>query len=199
MRENGARAKYVVEKCRCELCTQANRDYALQRDRHKRRVAFGLEEPKPAFIDASEAREHLLWLTKVGVGKRRVSEITGVSLSAIDKIRQGDRTKCRKSTADKILAVGRSKAADGAFIDAKKTWQRIEDLLAHGWTKQAIAKAIGSKAQRPALQLQPNKVTARNARAIEQLHEREMFRIIEDRRLATERRNHYREKARQAA
>jgi len=199
MREHGARAKYVVEKCRCELCTQANRDYALQRDRHKRRVAFGLEEPKPAFIDASEAREHLLWLTKVGVGKRRVSELTGVSLSAIDKIRQGDRIKCRKSTADKILAIGRSKAADGAFIDAKKTWQRIEDLLAHGWTKQAIAKAIGSKAKRPALQLQPNKVTARNARAIEQLHEREMFRIIEDRRLATERRNYYREKARRAA
>jgi len=199
MREHGARAKYVVEKCRCELCTQANRDYALQRDRHKRRVAFGLEEHKPAFVDATEAREHLLWLSKVGVGKRRVSQLTGISLSAIDKLRQGNRTKCRPETAAKILAVGRSRASDGAFIDAKKTWQRIEDLLAHGWTKQAIAKAIGSKAQRPALQLQPNKVTARNARAIEQLHEREMFRIIEDRRIATERRNHYRQLAREAA
>ena len=199
MREHGTRAKYVVEKCRCEPCTNANRTYARQRDRQARRVRYGFDEPKPAFIDATEAREHLLWLSSVGVGKRRVAELTGVSLSAIDKLRQGNRTKCRPQTADKILGVGRSRASDGAFIDAKKTWRLIDDLVKHGWTKQAIAKAIGSKAQRPALQLQPNQVTARNARAIEQLHEREMFRIIEDRRLAAEARSHYRQLAREAA
>jgi hypothetical protein len=199
MRQHGTRAKYVVEKCRCEPCRKANRDYALQRDRHKRRVAFGIEEPRPAFVDATEAREHLLWLSKVGVGKRRVSKLTGISLSVIDRLRQGNQTKCRPKTAAKILAVGRSKASDGAFIDAKQTWRLIDDLVNHGWTKTAIAKAIGSKAQRPALQLQRNKVTAKNARAIAQLHEREMFRIIEDRRIATERRNHYRQLAREAA
>jgi hypothetical protein len=199
MRQHGTRAKYVVEKCRCESCTQANRDYALQRDRHKRRVAFGLEEHKPAFVDATEAREHLLWLSKVGVGKRQVHAQTGVSLTSIYDIRSGRLTKCRLSTANKILAVGRSKTADGALVDAKQTWRRINDLLKHGWTKQAIAKAIGSKAKTPSLQLGRNTVTTRQARAIEQLHEREMFRIIQDRRIATERRNHYRQLAREAA
>lgn len=199
MRQHGTRAKYVVEKCRCEPCTNANRTYARQRDRQARRVRYGFDEPNPAFVDATEAREHLLWLSSVGIGKRRVAELTGVSLSAIDKLRQGNRAKCRPETAAKILAVGRSRASDGAFIDAKKTWRLIDDLLKHGWTKQAIAKAIGSKAQRPALQLQLNKVTAKNARAIEQLHEREMFRIIEDRRLAAEARSHYRQLAREAA
>jgi hypothetical protein len=199
MREHGTRAKYVVEKCRCEPCTKANRDYALQRDRHKRRVAFGIEEHQPAFIDATEARDHLRWLSKVGIGKRRVSQITGISVSAIEELRKGNRTKCRPKTAAKILGVGRSKASDGAFIDAKQTWRLINDLLEHGWTKEAIAKAIGSKAQRPSLQLQPNRVRAKSARAIEQLHQREMFRIVEDRRIAAERRNHYRQLARKAA
>jgi transcriptional regulator with XRE-family HTH domain len=199
MREHGTRAKYVVEKCRCEPCTNANRTYARQRDRQARRVRYGFDEPNPAFIDATEAREHLLWLSSVGVGKRRVAELTGVSLSAIDKLRQGNRTKCRPETAAKILAVGRSRTSDGAFIDAKKTWRLIDDLLKHGWTKQAIAKAIGSKAQRPALQLQPNKVTARNARAIEQLHETALLRVLQDRRLKAEARSYYRQREREAA
>lgn len=199
MRQHGTRAKYVVEKCRCEPCTNANRTYARQRDRHARRVRYGFDEPNPAFIDATEAREHLLWLSSVGVGKRRVAELTGVSLSAIDKLRQGNRTKCRPETAAKILGVGRSRASDGAFIDAKKTWRLIDDLLKHGWTKQAIAKAIGSKAQRPALQLQPNKVTARNARAIEQLHETALLRVLQDRRLKAEARSYYRQREREAA
>jgi hypothetical protein len=162
-------------------------------------VRYGFDEPTPAFVDATEAREHLLWLSKVGIGKRRVAELTGISLSAIDKIRQGNRTKCRPRTADKILGVGRSQASDGAFIDAKKTWRLIDDLLKHGWTKQAIAKAIGSKAQRPALQLQPNKVTARNARAIEQLHETALLRVLQDRRLKAEARSYYRQREREAA
>ena len=199
MRNHGTRAKYVVEKCRCEPCTEQNRLYQRQRDRQARRVRYGFDEPTPAFIDSTEARAHLLWLSSVGVGKRRVSELTGISLSAIDKLRQGNRTKCRPDTAAKILGIGRSKASDGAFIDAKKTWQLINDLVKHGFTKQDIAIALGSKAKRPHLQLQPNKITAKNARIIAQLHEREMFRIIEDRRLVAEARSHYRQKARKAA
>lgn len=199
MREHGTRAKYVVEKCRCELCTQANRDYARQRDRQERRARYGFDKPRPAYIDATEAREHLRWLSKVGVGKRQVHAQTGVSLTSIYDIRSGRLTKCRLSTANKILAVGRSKTADGALVDAKQTWRRIDDLLKHGWTKRAIAEALGSKAKTPSLQLGRNTVTTRQARAIEQLHEREMFRIIEDRRIATERRNHYRQLAREAA
>jgi len=199
MRDHGTRAKYVVEKCRCEPCTNANRTYQRQRDRHTRRVRYGIEAESPPFIDSTEARDHLLWLSSVGVGKRRVSELTGISLSAIDKLRQGKRTKCRPDTAAKILGIGRSKASDGAFIDAKKTWQLIDDLVKHGFTKQDIAIALGSKAQRPHLQLQPNKITAKNARIIAQLHQQEMFRIIEDRRLVAEARSHYRQKARDAA
>lgn len=199
MREHGTRAKYVAEKCRCDPCTIANRTYAREFQRKKARVGYGIEEATPAYIDASEARKHLLWLSSVGVGKRRVSQLTGISLSAIDKLRQGNRTKCRQSTADKILAVGRSKAADGAYVDAKATWRRIDDLLAHGWTKTAIARAIGSKGKVPALQLSRSRVTAKHARAIEQLHETALLRVLQDRRLQAERRSYYRQREREAA
>lgn len=199
MRQHGTRAKYVHDKCRCEECTVANRTYARELDRKERRVRYGIEEASPAYIDASEARKHLLWLSSVGVGKRRVSQLTGISASAIDKLRQGNRTKCRQSTADKILAVGRSKAADGAYVDAKATWRRIDDLLANGWTKTAIARAIGSKAKVPALQLSRSRVSAKHARAIEQLHETALVRVLQDRRLKAERRSYYRQLEREAA
>lgn len=167
--------------------------------RKKMRVIYGIAEPSPAYIDASEARKHLLWLSSVGVGKRRVAEVTGISLTSIWKIRSERLTKCRKSTVDKILAVGRSKAADHAYVDAKATWRRIDDLLAHGWTKTAIARALGSKAKVPALQLSCSQVTAKQARAIEQLHETALLRVLQDRRLKAEARSYYRQRERGAA
>lgn len=199
MRQHGTRAKYVVEKCRCEPCTNANRTYQRQRDRQARRVRYGIEEPRPAYIDATEAHKHLLWLCSVGVGKRQVAELTGIAVTTIWNIRTGRITKCRQSTADKILAVGKSKAADGARVDAKDTWRRIDDLLAHGWTKQAIARAIGSKAKVPALQLSRSRVSAKHARAIEQLHEIALLRVLQDRRLKAEARSYYRQREREAA
>ena len=199
MREHGTRAKYVVEKCRCEPCTEANRLYARERDRHLRRVSYGIEAQRPAYIDATDARIHLQWLSIVGVGKRQVADRTGISISAIDKLRKGKVTKCRPETVDKILAVGRSKAADGAYIDAKATWKLIDDLLEHGWTKTAISKALGSTAKTPSLQIGRKRVTAKKARAVKQLHDRAMFRIVEERRMAAQRRNRYRQSAREAA
>ena len=199
MREHGTRAKYVFEKCRCEPCTEANRLYARERDRHLRRVSYGIEAQRPAYIDATDARIHLQWLSIVGVGKRQVADRTGISISAIDKLRKGKVTKCRPETVDKILAVGRSKAADGAYIDAKATWQLIDDLLKHGWTKTAISKALGSTAKTPSLQIGRKRVTAKKARAVKHLHDQAMFRIVEERRMATQRRNRYRQSAREAA
>lgn len=199
MRQHGTRAKYAHDKCRCDPCVTANRTYARQLQRKKMRVQYGIEEPSPAYIDASEARQHLTWLSSVGVGKRRISELTGIATTTIWKIRSGRLTKCRQSTSDKILGVGRSRAADGAQVDAKATWKRIDDLLANGWTKTAIARALGSKAKVPALQLSPTQVTAKHARAIEQLHETALMRALQDRRIATERRNHYRQLQREAA
>jgi len=192
MREHGTRAKYCIDKCRCEPCTEANRLYARERDRHLRRVSYGIEPERPAYIDAIEVRIHLQWLSIVGVGKRQVADRTGISLTAIYKLRRGVVTKCRPETANKILAVGRSAAADGAYVDAAKTWKLINELLRAGYTKTWIAKQLGSNAKTPALQLGRRQVSAIKARQVAELHERTLFRVLEERRVTRERQAKYR-------
>ena len=197
MRQHGTRARYVIDKCRCEPCTTANRLYGRERDRQARRVAYGIEPPNPAYIDATEARNHLRWLATVGVGRRQVHQQTGVAMSAITKIRDGKVTKARPHTIDRILAVGRSNAAPGALIDAKPTWRKIRELQDAGYTNTWIARQLGSTATRPALQIGKTQVTAATARKVNQLHYRTLFRQIEQRRQNNERRNRYRQTQRQ--
>ena len=184
-REHGTRAKYVVEKCRCQPCTIANRLYARERDRTERRVAYGIESPPVIFIDATETREHIQWLRKVGVGRRQIHATSGVALSTIQKIGSGQLLKIRPKTADRILAVGRHRAAGGTLIDAKPTWRLINDLLKHGCTRAQIARHINHNAR--ALQISKTKIRRSTAEAVQQLHDQIMFRIVEERRLSNER------------
>ena len=190
MREHGTRAKYVVEKCRCEPCTVANRLYQRERDRRARRVAYGIEPPRLAFIDATETRDHLRWLKSKHVGTRTISMRTGIARTTIWKIMAGTVTKIRPDTADKLLAVGKSTVANGALVDAKDTWRRIDDLIRHGWTKAAIDRAIGGRGR--ALQIGKRRVRACTARAVEQLHATALLPVIVQRENEAARRAKYR-------
>ena len=184
-REHGTRAKYVVEKCRCQPCTIANRLYARERDRTERRIAYGIESPPVIFIDATETREHIQWLRQVGVGRRQIHATSRVARSTIQKIGSGQLLKIRPQTADRILAVGRHRAAGGTLIDAKPTWRLINDLLKHGCTRAQIARHINHNAR--ALQISKTKIRKSTAEAVQQLHDQIMFRIVEERRLSNER------------
>jgi hypothetical protein len=186
-REHGTRAKYVVEKCRCQPCTIANRLYARERDRTERRVAYGIEAPAVIFIDATETREHIQWLRKVGIGRRQIHATSRVALSTIQKIASGQLLRIRPQTADRILAVGRHRAAGGTLVDAKATWRLINDLLKHGWTKTQIARHINGNSDARALQISKTKIRKSTAEAVQQLHDQIMFRIVEERRLSNER------------
>ena len=192
MRQHGTRAKYVIDKCRCEPCTVANRVYQRERDRHTRRVAYGIEPPRPAYIDATETREHLRWLKSKHVGTRTISMRTGIARTTIWKIMAGTVTKIRPDTADKLLAVGKSTVANGALVDAKDTWRRINDLLRHGWTKSAIDRALGGQGR--ALQIGKKRVRASTARAVEQLHATALLPVIVERENQAARRARYRTK-----
>ena len=186
-REHGTRAKYVVEKCRCQPCTIANRLYARERDRKERRVAYGIEAPSVIFIDATETREHIQWLRKVGIGRRQIHATSRVALSTIQKIASGQLLRIRPTTADRILAVGLHKASGGTLVDAKPTWRLINDLLKHGWTKTQIARHINDDPDARALQISKTKIRRSTADKVQQLHDQTMFRIVEERRLGNER------------
>jgi len=174
-RRHGTRAAYVFGAgpgrgtgCRCEECRAANRDYQRRRDRARRRPD---EELEPARVDASEAREHLLWLGKEGVGLRTVSERSGVARSTLNEIRSGRRRRCTPRLVDKILAVGLHRAADGCHIDAAHTWRLLEELFELGHSRTEIARRLGATAKHPALQLGKRHVTRRKANQVEDLHE----------------------------
>jgi len=192
MRQHGTRAKYVADKCRCQPCTAANAAYQRGRERHQARVRYGIEQPRRPFIDATETRQHLLWLSSVGVGRRQIHARSGIGISAIDKIRTGKVTKIRPATADKLLAVGKSMTANRALVDARDTWKKINELLGNGWTKAAIDRALGGRGR--TLQIGRIRVTAGTARRIDQLHHQALLPTLRRRQMDKERQRAHRER-----
>ena len=168
-RPHGARAKYVMERCRCGLCRRANTDYARERDRAARLPDGG----PPAYVPAGRIRQHLEWLRDGGVGLRRVAEISGVARSALTDIAAGRQRRLRPATGERIMAVSRRDAAPGALVDGTATWELLERLLAAGRSRTWIAAQLGSQAATPALQLRRDRVLRSTAAAVEQLARRQ--------------------------
>lgn len=171
MREHGTYACYAWgpepgcipgRGCRCDECREAVRLYMAakrQRDRNG----------QLAYVDATEARQHLDALRSAGVGLKTIARRSGVPHGSLSKLMygqggRGPSKRIRHDTAQKLLAVKVTDAADGAQTDAAKTWRTIAELQRRGWTKTAIAKAIGQSG--PGLQLGRRYVTHGNARAI---------------------------------
>lgn len=197
MRDHGTRARYVFgpegqdrsQGCRCEPCKEANRAYARDRYRKAHRPDETIE---PAYVPCHEARRHLEWLRSVGVGYRTVSERTGIARSSLQKIGTGRVTRSRRSTIDAILAVPRSAARPGAYVPADDTWRRIDDLLAHGWTKVAIARHLTGNPDAVALQLGRDRVTRAHADAVRDLHESALLPVIRQREIDRDRQRAHR-------
>jgi hypothetical protein len=143
VRPHGVRAKYVFEKCRCSDCVEANRVYARQRDRHSRRVRYGIEPDVPKFVDATETRDHLAWLRSQGVGLRAVEARSGIGRTALREIILGRRTRILPRTADAVLGVPRSIARPGALVDSTEARAMVDDLRYLGFRRIAIARALG--------------------------------------------------------
>ncbi len=172
--EHGNRACYVFNKCRCEPCTQANRDYMRRRDRASRRPDEQLE---PAYIDATEVREHIKWLQKKGVGIRTIARQAKVGRSTLQLLvadrrkvhARRPRDRVTRAVAERVLLVFPIDAAPNALVPADKTKRQIAALLARGHTKEGLARMLGLQ---HSLQIgQSNRVTARNAHRIDALYE----------------------------
>jgi len=166
MAECGTRSKYV-RGCRCEPCTVANRDYARNRERHVRRVTHGIEAPVVRFVDATETREHLLWLRSFGVGKRTVNKLTGIGVTTLWEITRGDTLKVHPDTETKILDLWRDTHNDAMIVDADITWKRITWLQQQGWSKARIARELGYLSN--ALQIRTDRITHRTEKRVEDL------------------------------
>jgi hypothetical protein len=107
----------------------------------------------------------MLYLSRVGVGRRTVGQIARVSDSVLFKIRSGQRKQIRALTEKAILNVTHRAKRGNTLVSAKGTWRKIKWLLEEGFTKAELARRMGAKM--PALQLNAERITVTNARKIE--------------------------------
>lgn len=162
LKDHGNRARYI-SGCRCLPCRAANSRY--ESERYSARKSGDRRD----VVSAADAQAHILKLSRQGIGFAAVGDASGVSGSAISKIRLGRRTQIRKNTEARILAVDANAIADGALVPAAGTHRLIGRLVADGYTRTWIAKQLGYKGR--VLQF-PDRVMARTALRIERLYAR---------------------------
>lgn len=158
----GTRAKYVLDKCRCDACRVAAVDY--ERERRNRHA--------PAYVGADRARQHVRWLSEQGIGWKRVAALAGVSNGSVGRLLYGrdgrsPSKRIRPELEAKILGVLPDRVADGAYIDGARTHDNIGVLVERGWSKAAIGRHVHGP-QAKSLQV-GTLVTARTARIVEGL------------------------------
>ena len=174
-RAHGTYAKAVIERCPCPRCKAARSAY-----NHKRRQAMaGEDHVWLPYVSAEPARRHLAALAEAGVGLKTVARLSGVSHGSLSQIVYGaprlgrpPSRRIRRQTLERILAVHPAQAGGGQRVSAGATWTLIGDLVAAGYTRAYLARALGSQAASPTLQIGRQQVRASTARAVEDLHQR---------------------------
>jgi hypothetical protein len=169
----GTNACYTLCRCRCYRCAGAGTAYRRK-----------LEQEGPQTVDAEPVREHVrsLMAPKVGshsgVGLKQIVKVSGVSQGALWKLMYGDpnrggpSSKVRKTTADRLLAVTRKDAADGADVAAFQTWRKVNQLLDAGFCKAELGRYLTGNPTAKSLQLNRKRVSVANARKVDSLWRR---------------------------
>jgi hypothetical protein len=116
----------------------ANRRYA-------KRWRYMAETGRSPLIDSAPSIERIRELRKAGVGKGRISLLSGVSRTVVNRLCRDDAAsiRVRPETEARILSVGFDDLADGSFIDITGTSRRLRALIAIGWKQTDLASCLG--------------------------------------------------------
>lgn len=176
-RPHGTHAKYAVDRCRCDPCRLAQREY----NRMRLRAIARPDEAWCPYVDAGPAREHIEWLRSCGIGLKSLTLLSGVSHGTLSKLMYGDglrnmgpSRRVRPATAEKIMATMPAMATGAQKIPAGPTWRLLDELIGRGWAKSELSRRLGHRG--PGLQISRQLVRASTARAVERLHA-ELMRI----------------------
>lgn len=162
---HGTRARRKAG-CDCIPCRAADSRYESERVRARRNGDWN------GIVSAAKACKHIRALGRKGVGYKQVAAAAGVARSIVFGIRSGARENCRARTERLILAVDTTCRGDAALIDAGPTWDLLNKLLRdHFFTKTSLARALGSRAKVPSVQINRKTVTVRNAAKVRRLWE----------------------------
>ena len=173
--EHGTRAAYVLDRCRCQPCTEQNA--AAERRRSTSRV-YG--SPTSGLIDAEPARRHVTALREEGFSLVRIAALSGVGQGTINALiygvptrRRPPSTHVRADTAGRLLAVqfDPHKVAAGRRINATGTQRRLQALAARGWSIPQLALRSELPARTLRRALSSDSITAASARAVRELYE----------------------------
>jgi hypothetical protein len=162
-RPHGDRLRYIAG-CRCQECRRANTAYETARAKARKAGDWN------GIVPAARARAHLNALSAAGVGRRQVTDASGIAETTLQLIAAGRRTNLRARTERSILAVTTQALADHALVDAGPMWRLLDDLLASGYAKAELARALGYETG--AIQFKRTQCTVRNAYDVERLHAR---------------------------
>ena len=158
---HGNRVRYMGG-CRCADCRRANTEYEKGRARARKAGDWN------GIVDAARASAHLRRLSRIGIGRRVVSEVSSVPESILHEVKRGRRLRIRARTERRILAVGRAQASDAALVPAGGTWRLIDELIEEGYSVSFLARRLGYA--KPALQFNRGLITVRNAARVQRLH-----------------------------
>lgn len=111
-------------------------------------------------VPADKAMEHMLRLSKKGIGYRSVADAAKVGKTLVARIRSGKKATIRAQIEKRILEVDEKAIADHAVIDGTATKKAIQEMIGTGLTKAEIATRLGFAT--PAIQFR-DKVVARTA------------------------------------
>jgi hypothetical protein len=118
--------------------------------RERRRERLGVE-PRPVRqerVDASEAREHLIFLKSKKIGLRAVQEKIGVSESHMISIRSGEIKTINKQTANKILGFPAITFKGGQFVPSGEAKKLVAEMKSLGYSAADINSMIWQKPMR---------------------------------------------------
>lgn len=162
-RPHGSRAKYVIEKCRCEECRKANREAEALRVRLK---AYGRYN---CFVDAEPSRKRINYLVLSGLRVRDITSLTGMAKQTLYEIRYKVRKKVTPETERRLMEINPLAVERGGnFVPADEVWETIYRIMECGYSQAWIARKLGYKA--PALQFGNRKIRRETAEKISELY-----------------------------
>lgn len=163
--EHGTRVAYM-RGCRCDTCTDANREYARQ-----------LHTEGTVLVAAGPARAHLRALLARGATQKGLARAAGINVKSVINIAEGGVSRIHPDRAELVLALTADDAAEhtkdgrwGTTVAAAGTWRLIDWMVMRGWPKAWISREIGQDGR--ALQIDRNRIAKSTADKVADLDRR---------------------------
>lgn len=134
--EHGSLAGYTYQRCRCDACRKAWRDY--RREYERDRASSGRRT-----VSAAETRRHVRRLKAAGWATAAIADRAGLVHHTVRKIESGKTRRVRLQTADRLLAITVDETLVGHRVPARLARPLLRDFKAAGISGRKLYAAAG--------------------------------------------------------